>query len=62
MLVLARRLGERVVVTMPDGRLVRVLLVDVDRGKVRLGFDAPPDVLVDREEVHARREAAKEAT
>ena len=47
MLVLSRRVGERVV--MSNGVVVKVLAV---RGQqVRLGFEAPEDVQIWREEV-----------
>ena len=58
MLVLSRRLGERVVLTMPDGRRIDVCLVDVDRGKVRLGFTAPADVTIHRLEIQAEIDSA----
>lgn len=46
MLVLSRKLGERVLVA-PN---VWVTIVDIDRNKVRLGFDAPREVSIVREE------------
>jgi carbon storage regulator len=52
MLVLTRKVGERIVIG--DGILVTV--VSVQGGKVRVGIAAPPAVPVDRAEVHARRE------
>jgi carbon storage regulator len=51
MLVLSRRIGEEVVI---DGN-IRVTVVAVHGGKVRLGISAPEGVLVDRAEVSARR-------
>lgn len=52
MLVLSRKVGERVVIA--DGVIVQV--VDVKRGRVRLGIKAPPDVPVRRAEL---RDACK---
>lgn len=50
MLVLSRKIGERVVVD--DNIIVTVISV---RGKnVRLGFEAPKDVRIDRSEVRDR--------
>ena len=43
MLVLSRRLYEKVV--MP-GLNVTVQVVAIGNGRVRLGFEAPPDVMV----------------
>ncbi len=51
MLVLTRNVGETIVI---DGG-IRVTVVSIQGGKVRLGVDAPDDVRVDREEVHKRR-------
>jgi carbon storage regulator len=47
MLVLSRKLGEKIVI---GGNIV-VTVVKVDRNQVRLGFDAPQDVSILREEV-----------
>ena len=51
MLVLSRRLGERIVI---DGEII-VTVVAVQGNKVRLSIVAPEDVRVDRQEVHERR-------
>ncbi len=51
MLVLTRRIGEVIVI---DDR-IRVTVVSIDGGKVRLGVAAPPEVRVDRQEIHERR-------
>jgi carbon storage regulator CsrA len=51
MLVLTRRLGEEIVIAGD----IRVVVVSIQGGKVRLGIRAPDDVRVDRQEIHARR-------
>ena len=51
MLVLTRRVGEQIVI---DGN-IRVRVVAVKGGNVRLGISAPPSVTLDRLEVHERR-------
>lgn len=51
MLILDRRKSERVRLKMPDGRELWVMVVGFKPGKVRLGFTAPDDVQVQREEV-----------
>lgn len=51
MLVLTRRLGEAIVI---DGN-IHVQIVAIQGEKIRLGISAPPDVRVDRMEVHQRR-------
>jgi carbon storage regulator len=47
MLILRRRIGERIVI---DGR-IEVTVLHIRGGKVRLGFNAPRTVRVLREEV-----------
>ena len=47
MLVLSRRLGQRFQI----GKDVRITIVKVDRNSVRIGIEAPSDVLVRREEI-----------
>jgi carbon storage regulator len=51
MLVLARRIGETIVV---DGN-IHLTVVAISGGKVRLGISAPPSVKVDREELWQRK-------
>lgn len=57
MLVLSRRGGQTVVI----GGGIVVTVVEVRDGRVRLGFDAPRDVPVNRGEVAARIAAEAEA-
>jgi carbon storage regulator len=52
MLVLTRKKQEAIVV---NGN-VRITVVAIQDGKVRLGIEAPDDVRVDRLEVHQRRD------
>ena len=49
MLVLSRKLGERICIN--DNIFITV--VDIDRGKVRLGIEAPRDVPIFRQELLA---------
>ncbi len=58
MLVLSRKLNEKIVI---DGGIV-ISVVKVDRNQVRLGIEAPADVRVYRQELvdqHARRTRAE---
>ncbi len=50
MLVLSRRIGEAVRI----GSRLRVRVVSVSGGRVRLAIEAPDDVPIYREEVYAR--------
>jgi carbon storage regulator len=51
MLVLTRRVGETIVI---DNEIV-VQVVGIKGDKVRIGITAPPQVTIDREEIHQRR-------
>lgn len=53
MLILTRGLNERVRLLTPDGTACWVTVVETRNGKVRLGFTAPPEVRIDREELLA---------
>jgi carbon storage regulator len=50
MLVLSRKLGEKIVI---DGS-IEISIVGLERGKVRIGISAPPEVTVHRKEVYDR--------
>jgi sRNA-binding carbon storage regulator CsrA len=51
-LTVTRRMGERVVMDLPDGRCVVVSVFECPRhaDRVRLHVDAPDDVLISRPE------------
>jgi carbon storage regulator len=53
MLVLTRKIGERVVI---DENVV-ITIVELRRGRVRLGIEAPPQVNVLRQELQDRQAA-----
>jgi carbon storage regulator len=55
MLVLSRKLNEKIVI---GGNIV-VTVVRVDRNQVRLGIEAPGDVRIFREEVLAEKKAGR---
>ena len=48
MLVLTRKLGERIQI----GDNISILIMEIKGKQVRLGIDAPPDVKVHREEIY----------
>ncbi|MDB5313186.1 MAG: hypothetical protein JWO38_7388 [Gemmataceae bacterium] len=48
MLVLTRRPGEQIVI----GNGIRVTVVSVGPGRVKIGIDAPANVRIDRQEIH----------
>jgi carbon storage regulator len=59
MLILSRKVGEAVV--LDEKTIVRI--IDISKGVVRIGFDAPDDVLILREELEEEiKQANIEAT
>jgi carbon storage regulator CsrA len=60
MLVLTRGIDEAVVLLVPrtgqPSLRIEVMVTAVRNGRVRIGFEAPAEVLIDREEVSERRE------
>ena len=57
MLVLTRKVGEQIVIA---GN-IRISIVSVGPGRVKIGIDAPSSVSIDRSEIHERK-AHEEAT
>jgi carbon storage regulator len=51
MLVLSRKLGEKIVI----GENVRITVVKIDRNQIRIGIEAPNEVPVYREEIAPQR-------
>ena len=52
MLVLSRHKDEVIVVTLPDGRIIKFVIVDIRGDKVRVGVEAPKEIGVNRKEVY----------
>jgi carbon storage regulator len=52
MLVLSRKLGEKIFI----GESICITVADIDRGKIRLGFECPKDVQILREELLTREQ------
>jgi carbon storage regulator len=50
MLVLTRRAGESIVI----GNGIKLTIVNIGPGRVKIGIDAPRSVRIDREEIHDR--------
>lgn len=51
MLLLTRKKGERIRLTLPDGRAIWVTLVSVERFVARIGFECPREIEIEREEL-----------
>ena len=56
MLVLTRKIGEKIFI----GENICITLVDIDRGKVRLGIEAPREVAIYRQELMPLKETQAE--
>ena len=56
MLVLTRRNGEEITIA----NTIRIVVLSVKKDKVQLGIKAPPEIRVDRQEIHERRLAEAE--
>jgi|GEM_PF-620070 len=54
MLVLTRRPSESIIIA----NNIKITVVSVGPGRVKLGIEAPPDVRVDRKEIHDKIEQA----
>lgn len=57
MLVLTRKPGESIMI----GNDIRLTVVQLGNGRVKIGIDAPPSVTVDRAEIHERKTAEVDA-
>jgi len=51
MLVLTRKVDEKLILYTPDGHRIEVEPVEIRGDQVRIGITADPDVIIDREEV-----------
>lgn len=58
MLVLSRKLGEKIYI----GDNICITVVDIDRGKIRLGIEAPRDVPIYRQELLPLNQQRTDAT
>jgi carbon storage regulator len=60
MLVLSRRKDETVLVKVPGlGEDIEITIVQIDSSRVRVGFKAPPNVAILRQELQKKQEVVK---
>lgn len=50
MLILTRRIGETIMINDD----IHLTILGVNNNQIRLGFDAPPDVVIHRQEVYQK--------
>ena len=55
MLVLTRNIGETIIINGD----IEVTVTDIQGGQVRVGIEAPKDVIIHREEIHNKIQAEK---
>lgn len=51
MLVLSRKRGEKVVIVTPGGEEITISVIEIRGDRARMGFDAPKDHAIHRDEV-----------
>ena len=61
MLILSRRQGESVVMTLATGELIEVTVLTMHSNQVRIGVDAPKTVTVDRQEIYLKKQAERDS-
>ena len=54
MLVLSRKLGEKIYI----GDDICITIVDIDRGKIKVGLEAPRDIPIYRAEIKPEKQSA----
>ena len=59
MLILARRLGEKIVIPIGVGKNIIVTMLKHKKNQYKLGFQAPTDVSIYREELYKKIQAEK---
>ena len=61
MLILSRRQGESVVMTLANGDLIEVTVLAMHSNQVRIGVDAPKTVTVDRQEIYLKKQSERDS-
>jgi carbon storage regulator len=61
MLILTRRVGEHLVIQLPDARTIEVTILGVKGNQVRVGTTAPKDIQVHRSEIFERIQQGRAA-
>lgn len=54
MLILTRRVGEKLIIDLGNGTPISVTVLGVKGNQVRIGVDAPKHIPVHREEIYQR--------
>ena len=59
MLILTRRINEKIVIQTKSGETIEVFPLGVSGSQVKIGVNAPRDTAIDREELYLRKKAEK---
>ena len=59
MLTLSRKDGQRIIIQNPHGTDIVIVVKGIDRGKCRVGIEAPDDYVIMREELLAAKTPAE---
>jgi len=59
MLVLTRKVGQQVLLAKGT---IQIKVLKLDKNSVQLGLNAPPDIDIDREEIHLKKLQQEKAT
>jgi carbon storage regulator CsrA len=62
MLMLTRKAGQAIDVTLPDGRIVTVAIQHTQKGSVRIGIEAPSDVQISRPDAKVKTPLQRSAS
>lgn len=63
MLCLSRKLNESIIITDKNNPELEIKIQIIQTGaKVRLGFEMPDHIIIDREEIHLLRQAERKFT
>lgn len=60
MLVLSRKCDEKILIHVPGFKEIEVTVVQIDSSRIRLGFDAPKDVIILRKELQENKLSNRE--
>ena len=55
MLILTRRINEKIVIQTKSGETIEVLPLGVSGSQIKIGVNAPRDTAIDREEIAQRK-------
>jgi carbon storage regulator CsrA len=61
MLVLSRRRGESIILTLPDESRVAIRILECEQGRAKLGVTAAGSVTIHRDEIQRQVDHAREA-